>query len=147
MSESSKGKEVMPPEKQIGFFEKYLSLWVGLCMVVGVVLGQIAPSVTGWLRGIEFAEGSQVNLPIAVLLWLMITPMMMRVDFGAVKNVGRKPRGLLITLFVNWLVKPFSMALIGTVFFRWVFSLWIGPAEADQYIAGCIILAAAPCGR
>jgi ACR3 family arsenite transporter len=129
----------------MGFFEKYLSLWVGLCMVVGVLLGQLAPSITGWLRNIEFAEGSQVNLPIAILLWLMITPMMMRVDFGAVRNVGRKPRGLLITIFVNWLVKPFSMALIGTLFFRWVFSLWIGPAEADQYIAGCIILAAAPC--
>jgi ACR3 family arsenite transporter len=105
----------------------------------------MAPTVTSWLREIEFAEGSQVNLPIAILLWLMITPMMMRVDFAAVKNVGKRPRGLLITLFVNWLVKPFSMALIGTLFFRWVFSLWIEPAEADQYIAGCIILAAAPC--
>ena len=135
----------VPAIKQIGFFEKYLSLWVGLCMVVGVLLGRSAPSVTDWLRGIEFAEGSQVNLPIAILLWLMITPMMMRVDFGAVRNVGRRPRGLLITLFVNWLVKPFSMALIGTLFFRWFFSLWIGPSEADQYIAGCIILAAAPC--
>ena len=132
-------------QKRIGFFEKYLTLWVGLCMVGGVLLGRSAPMVTGWLRGIEFAEGSQVNLPIAFLLWLMITPMMMRVDFGSVKNVGKKPRGLLVTLFVNWLVKPFSMALIGTLFFRWAFSSWIGPVEADQYIAGCIILAAAPC--
>jgi ACR3 family arsenite transporter len=114
-------------------------------MVVGVALGQLAPPATHWLRSIEFAEGSQVNLPIAILLWLMITPMMMRVDFGAVKNVGKKPRGLLITLFVNWLVKPFSMAVIGTLFFRWIFSAWISPVEADQYIAGCIILAAAPC--
>jgi ACR3 family arsenite transporter len=114
-------------------------------MVVGIILGRLGPSVTGWLRGIEFAEGSQVNLPIAILLWLMITPMMMRVDFGAVRDVRKKPRGLMITLFVNWIVKPFSMALIGTLFFRWFFSIWIGPAEADQYIAGCIILAAAPC--
>jgi ACR3 family arsenite transporter len=129
----------------MSFFEKYLSLWVGICMVAGVLLGQLAPSVTGWLRSIEFAEDSQVNLPIAILLWLMITPMMMRVDFGAVKNVGKKPRGLMITLFVNWVVKPFSMALIATLFFRWIFSSWIGLAEADQYIAGCIILAAAPC--
>jgi ACR3 family arsenite transporter len=145
MSEKSIRAQGVTTKKQIGFFEKYLSLWVGLCMVVGVILGQLAPSVTAWLRNIEFAEGSQVNLPIAILLWLMITPMMMRVDFGAVKDVGKKPQGLLITLFVNWLVKPFSMALIGTLFFRWVFSSWIGPAEADQYIAGCIILAAAPC--
>lgn len=132
-------------KKRMGFFERYLTLWVGLCMVGGVLLGRIAPSVTGWLRGVEFAEGSQVNLPIAILLWLMITPMMMRVDFGAVRNVGKRPRGLLITLFVNWLVKPFSMALIATLFFRWFFSGWMGPGEADQYIAGCIILAAAPC--
>jgi ACR3 family arsenite transporter len=134
-----------PVPGQIGFFERYLSLWVGLCMVVGILLGRLAPGLTVWLRGMEFSEGSQVNLPIAILLWLMITPMMMRVDFTALKNVGRKPRGLLITLFVNWLVKPFSMALLATFFFRWVFSLWISSAEADQYVAGCIILAAAPC--
>jgi ACR3 family arsenite transporter len=114
-------------------------------MVGGVLLGRIAPSAVDWLRRVEFAEGSQVNLPIAILLWLMITPMMMRVDFGSIRDVGRKPRGLLITLFVNWVVKPFSMALIATLFFRWVFSSWLGPGEADQYIAGCIILAAAPC--
>ncbi|UCF36793.1 MAG: ACR3 family arsenite efflux transporter [Acidobacteriota bacterium] len=145
MDDRHRAKSRTSTGKQIGFFEKYLSLWVGLCMVVGVILGQLAPSLTSWLRGIEFAEGSQVNLPIAILLWLMITPMMMRVDFGAVKNVGQRPRGLLVTLFVNWLVKPFSMALIATIFFRWVFSMWIGPGEADQYVAGCIILAAAPC--
>lgn len=145
MDEEVKGVVDVPSRKQIGFFAKYLSLWVGLCMVAGILLGRLAPSVTGWLRNIEFAEGSQVNLPIAILLWLMITPMMMRVDFGAIKNVGKKPRGLLITLFVNWLIKPFSMALIATFFFRWIFSLWIDPTEADQYIAGCIILAAAPC--
>ena len=82
MSQELQDTRSTPNKKQIGFFEKYLSLWVGLCMVVGVLLGRLAPSVTGWLRDIEFAEGSQVNLPIAILLWLMITPMMMRVDFG-----------------------------------------------------------------
>ena len=93
----------------------------------------------------EFGAGSQINIPIAVLIWLMIIPMMMKVDFASIRDVGKKPRGLLVTLFVNWLVKPFSMALIAWLFFRFVFSAWISPADADQYIAGCIILAAAPC--
>jgi ACR3 family arsenite transporter len=97
------------------------------------------------LRGLEFGDGSQINIPIAILIWLMITPMMMKVDFGALRDVGRRPRGLFVTLFVNWLVKPFSMALIAWVFFRVLFSPWISMADADQYIAGCIILAAAPC--
>ena len=145
MSTLREAGTLTPAKKQMGYFERYLSLWVGLCMVVGVILGRTAPGLTDWLRRIEFAEGSQVNLPIAILLWLMITPMMMRVDFSAVKNVGRRPKGLVITLIVNWLVKPFSMALIGTFFFRWVFSNWLTPADIDQYIAGCIILAAAPC--
>jgi ACR3 family arsenite transporter len=126
-------------------FERYLTLWVGLCMVAGVLLGKAVPGLTGALRGLEFGRGSQINGPIAVLIWLMITPMMMKVDFAAIRNVGRRPRGLLITLFVNWLVKPFSMAAIAYVFFRFVFSAWISPADADQYIAGSIILAAAPC--
>lgn len=126
-------------------FERYLSLWVGLCMVAGVGLGVAAPDFMSGLRGLEFGEGSQINIPIAILIWLMITPMMMRVDFGAIKEVGRRPRGLFITLFVNWLVKPFSMALIAWVFFRFLFSPWISSADADQYIAGLIILAAAPC--
>ena len=131
--------------KRLNPFERYLSVWVGLCMVIGVVLGKVAPSLMDGLRGLEFGEGSQINIPIAVLIWLMITPMMMKVDFGAIRNVGRRPRGLLVTLFVNWLVKPFSMALIAWLFFRLLFSPWIPPADADQYIAGCIILAAAPC--
>ena len=126
-------------------FERYLSLWVGLCMVVGVLLGKVAPGLMHTLRGLEFGNGSQINIPIAVLIWLMITPMMMKVDFGAIRNVGRRPRGLFVTLFVNWLVKPFSMALIAWLFFRVIFSGWITSADADQYIAGCIILAAAPC--
>ena len=93
----------------------------------------------------EFGAGSQINIPIAVLIWLMIIPMMMKVDFASIRQVGTRPRGLLVTLFVNWLVKPFSMAFIAWLFFRFVFSPWISPADADQYIAGCIILAAAPC--
>jgi ACR3 family arsenite transporter len=135
----------MSESKRLNIFERYLSLWVGLCMVAGVGLGIAAPGFMNGLRGLEFGEGSQINIPIAVLIWLMITPMMMKVDFGAIRDVGRRPRGLFVTLFVNWLVKPFSMALIAWVFFRFLFSPWIPPADADQYIAGCIILAAAPC--
>ena len=108
-------------------------------------MGKLLPSVVESLRGLEFGRGSQINVPIAVLIWLMITPMMMKVDFGAIRNVGRKPAGLAVTLVVNWLVKPFSMAFLAWLFFRLIFSAFITPAEADQYIAGCIILAAAPC--
>jgi ACR3 family arsenite transporter len=114
-------------------------------MAAGVAVGTAAPALMDGLRRLEFGDGSQINVPIAVLIWLMITPMMMKVDFGAVRNVGRRPRGLFITLFVNWLVKPFSMALFAWVFFRLLFSPWIAPDDAAQYIAGCIILAAAPC--
>jgi len=132
-------------EKRLNPFERFLSLWVGLCMVVGMLLGKALPGFIDAMRRLEFGEGSQINVPIAVLIWLMITPMMMKVDFAAIRNVGRRPRGLLVTLFVNWLVKPFSMALIAYLFFRYVFGAWISPEEASQYIAGCIILAAAPC--
>jgi ACR3 family arsenite transporter len=114
-------------------------------MLAGVVLGKALPGAIGALRDLEIIRGSQINLPIAVLIWLMITPMMMKVDFASVRNVGRRPKGLAVTLVVNWLIKPFSMALIAWAFFRYVFASWIGPAEADQYIAGTIILAAAPC--
>ena len=132
-------------EKRLNYFERYLSLWVGACMVVGILLGKLVPALTDILRRMEFGRGSQINVPIAVLIWLMIIPMMMKVDFTSIRNVGKRPRGLLVTLFVNWLVKPFSMALIAWVFFRHVFAGWIGAGEADQYIAGAIILAAAPC--
>jgi len=131
--------------KRLNYFERYLSLWVGLCMLVGVLVGKALPDLIDQLRGIEFGAGSQINIPIAVLIWLMIIPMMMKVDFASIRDVGKKPRGLLVTLFVNWLVKPFSMAFIGWLFFRYVFAAWISAADADQYIAGCIILAAAPC--
>lgn len=135
----------VPLSRRMSLFERHLSLWVVLCMGVGLLLGSFAPGVAAALRDIEIGEGSQINLPIAVLLWLMITPMMMRVDLKSVREVRKRPKGLLITIFVNWLVKPFSMALIGYLFFRHVFGMWISPAEADQYIAGTIILAAAPC--
>ena len=132
-------------KKQLNSFERYLTIWVGLCMVVGVLLGQSAPEFVQWLRGWEFGEGSHVNASIAVLIWLMIIPMMMKMDVASIRNVGRRPTGLLVTLFVNWIVKPFSMAFFAWMFFRLVFSSWIAPGEADQYIAGTIILAAAPC--
>jgi ACR3 family arsenite transporter len=133
------------PERRLAFFERYLTLWVVLCMAAGVILGRFLPSAVRSLRGLEFGQGSNINAPIAVLIWLMITPMMMKVDFTSIGNVRRKPAGLAITLVVNWLVKPFSMALLAWLFFRFVFSGFISPAQADQYIAGCIILAAAPC--
>jgi ACR3 family arsenite transporter len=132
-------------EKRLNLFERYLTIWVGLCMVVGVALGTWMPGPMATLRGWEFSRDSQINVPIAVLIWLMIIPMMMKVDFASIKNVGKRPKGLLVTLFVNWVVKPFSMAFLAWLFFRHVFASWISPAEADQYIAGAIILAAAPC--
>ncbi|MCX7647741.1 MAG: arsenical-resistance protein, partial [Elusimicrobiales bacterium] len=132
-------------EKKMNFFEKYLTLWVILCMIIGVILGKNFPLITEFLRKMEFGENSHINIPIAILLWLMIYPMMLKIDFTSLKNVGKKPKGLLITIFVNWLVKPFSMAFFGWVFFKHIFVSWIGPQMAEQYIAGVIILAAAPC--
>lgn len=123
-------------EKRLNLFERYLTVWVGLCMVAGIVLGQSAPAAVQLLRSMEFGQGSHVNVPIAVLIWLMIIPKMMKVDFAAVRNVGKLPRGLLVTLFVNWVVKPFSMAFLAWLFFRFVFSGWMTQADADQYIAG-----------
>ena len=131
--------------KEMSFFDKYLTIWVALCMAVGVGIGKALPDAVASLRGLEFGEGSQINIPIAILIWLMVYPMMLKVDFSSVLNVGRNPKGLFVTLFVNWVVKPFSMAFFAWLFFRLVFSSWISPAEADQYIAGAIILAAAPC--
>ena len=131
--------------KRLNFFERYLTLWVLICMVVGIGLGKLLPGLTDVLRRLEFGEGSQINIPIAILIWLMIYPMMIKIDFTSILDVRKKPRGLLITLFVNWLVKPFSMALLGWIFFKHLFLPWIGPELADQYVAGAIILAAAPC--
>lgn len=131
--------------KRLNLFERYLSFWVAVCIVVGVVIGRVFPDLVTGLREWEFGQGSHINLPIAVLIWLMIVPMMMKVDLTALRQVGQRPGGLLITLFVNWVVKPFSMAFFAWVFFRYLFATWISPSEAEQYIAGCIILAAAPC--
>ncbi len=134
-----------PAVKRLNFFERYLSLWVAACMVVGILIGKTLPGATTLLRSLEFGEGSQINIPIAILIWLMIYPMMLKVDFTSVLGVRKKPKGLLITLVVNWLVKPFSMALIGWLFFKQLFLPYIGEELANQYIAGVIILAAAPC--
>lgn len=128
--------------KRLSVFDRYLTVWVALCMFEGVLIGKAMPGPVSALREMEI---SHINLPIAALIWLMIYPMMLKVDFGSILNVGRNPKGLLVTLFVNWLVKPFSMALLGWLFFKHVFLPWIGPEAADQYIAGVIILAAAPC--
>ncbi|UCE87200.1 MAG: ACR3 family arsenite efflux transporter [Deltaproteobacteria bacterium] len=131
--------------KRLNIFERWLSVWVAVCMAVGVALGTLFPGLTDALRRVEFGDGSQINVPIAILIWLMIYPMMLRIDLASVLDVRRRPRGVLVTLFVNWLVKPFSMALLGWLFFEHLFHPWIGDALADQYLAGVIILAAAPC--
>lgn len=143
MAQPSLGTTVAP--KRLNHFEQYLTVWVGACMLVGVLMGKVLPESVDQLRKLEFGAGSQINIPIALLIWLMIVPMMMKVDFASLRDVGKRPRGLLVTLFVNWLVKPFSMAFIAWLFFRFIFASWISASDADQYIAGCIILAAAPC--
>lgn len=131
--------------KRLAFFERYLTVWVFLCMVIGLTLGKLAPDVTATLSGLEFGAGSRVNVPIGILLWLMIYPMMLKVDFGAIGGIARKPKGLVVTLFVNWLVKPFSMAFLAWLFMQKLFAAWIDPETARSYTAGLIILAAAPC--
>ncbi|HEV2720526.1 MAG TPA: ACR3 family arsenite efflux transporter [Thermoanaerobaculia bacterium] len=133
------------PAKRMNVFERYLSVWVALCMLGGIVAGKAAPGAIRALQRLEFGSGSHINVPIAILIWLMIYPMMLKIDFGSVVNVGRRPKGLLITVVVNWLVKPFSMAFLGWLFFRHLFLPLVGPELAGQYIAGVIILAAAPC--
>ncbi len=131
--------------KRLAFFERYLTVWVFLCMVAGVAFGKLAPGCTNTLSRLEFGRDSQVNVPVGVLLWLMIYPMMLKVDFTALGSIARKPKGLAVTLFVNWLVKPFSMALLAWLFMQHVFAAWIEPETAKSYTAGLIILAAAPC--
>ena len=132
-------------EKKMSVFERYLSLWVAVCMALGIAIGKLFPAFVEWLRSMELSEGSQINIPIAVLIWLMIYPMMLKIDFASIRGVGRRPTGLFVTIFVNWLVKPFSMALLGWLFFTKLFASWIPPALAAEYLAGVIILAAAPC--
>ena len=131
--------------KRLNFFERYLSLWVLVCMVIGVGAGKLLPNAVSALSRLEFGQGSQVNVPIAILIWLMIYPMMLKIDFGSLVGVTKRPKGLLVTLFVNWLVKPFSMAFFAWLFFRHVFAAWVDPTTASNYTAGLIILAAAPC--
>jgi ACR3 family arsenite transporter len=134
--------------KRLDFFERYLSLWVLACMLVGIAVGRLLPGFTATLSAWEFGHSSHVNIPIAVLIWLMIYPMMLKIDFGGLVGVAQRPRGLLITLVVNWLIKPFSMALLGWLFVRVLFSdtlHLLAPDAAKDYTAGLIILAAAPC--
>lgn len=126
----------------MGVFEKYLSVWVAAAMVLGIALGNLAAPL---VAAIAAAEVASVNLVVAVLIWAMVYPMMVGVDPGSLGQVARQPRGLLITLAVNWLVKPFTMAALAVLFFEVVFARWIAPADAQQYIAGLILLGAAPC--
>ncbi len=126
----------------MSIFERYLTLWVGLCIVAGVALGSIFPSLFQLVAGWEYAS---VNLAIAVLIWAMVYPMMVAVDFASLRNIHRRPKGLVITVVVNWLIKPFTMAALGVLFFEFVFADLIDPADAGQYIAGLILLGAAPC--
>jgi len=126
----------------MGIFERYLSLWVGLSILLGVVSGSVFPSFFSLVAQLEFAH---VNLIIAVLIWLMIYPMMVQVDFHAIKYIGRQPKGIVLTLVINWLIKPFTMALLGWLFFKVFFAGWVEPETANQYIAGMILLGVAPC--
>lgn len=132
----------MSDSKKIGFFEKYLTLWVALCIVAGIAIGSFAGDSISFLSSMEVYS---VNIPVAVLIWAMIYPMMLQVDFSSIKNVGKRPKGLLLTLVVNWLIKPFTMAFFAWIFFTKLYGAFINPELAGEYIAGAIILGAAPC--
>ncbi|WP_018416763.1 ACR3 family arsenite efflux transporter [Teredinibacter turnerae] len=126
----------------MGSFERYLSLWVGLCICAGILLGNLFPGLFSAVAGLEIAS---VNIPVAVFIWVMIYPMMVQVDFSAIKDIGKKPRGLILTLVINWAIKPFTMAALGWLFFRVLFADWVAPETATEYIAGMILLGVAPC--
>jgi ACR3 family arsenite transporter len=126
----------------IGFFERYLTIWVALCIVAGILLGQWMP---GFFHAIAALEVAKVNLPVGLLIWVMIVPMLLKIDFAAVSKVKAQARGIGVTLFINWAVKPLSMALLAWLFIRHAFALWLPPAQLDSYVAGLILLAAAPC--
>ncbi len=126
----------------MGIFERFLSVWVGLGMLLGVVLGLSMPNIFQLIAAFEYAH---VNLVVAVLIWVMIYPMMIQIDWGSVKEIGKKPQGLILTLVVNWLIKPFTMALLGILFFEYLFAPWVDPQSAQAYIAGMILLGVAPC--
>jgi ACR3 family arsenite transporter len=126
----------------MGLFERYLTVWVALAIVAGVILGLSIPAVFQVIAGLEFAN---VNLIVAVLIWVMIFPMMVQIDWSAVKDVGKKPAGLFLTIVINWLIKPFTMAVLGVLFFEYIFAGWVSPQDASEYIAGMILLGVAPC--
>ena len=126
----------------IGLFEKYLTVWVILCMALGILIGKYAPAIPAFLNKFEYAN---VSIPIAILIWLMIYPMMMKVDFNSIKNVGKNPKGLFVTWIVNWLIKPFTMFLIASLFFYVIFKQLIPAGLAKDYLAGAVLLGAAPC--
>ncbi|MBP8183734.1 MAG: ACR3 family arsenite efflux transporter [Rhodoferax sp.] len=126
----------------MGLFERYLTIWVALGIAAGVGLGLVLPGFFLAVAGLEIA---QVNLVVAVFIWVMIYPMMIQVDWAAIKDVGKKPQGLLLTLAVNWLIKPFTMAALGVLFFQYIFAPWVDPQSASEYIAGMILLGVAPC--
>lgn len=126
----------------MGIFERYLSVWVGLSILAGLYLGNLFPSIFNLIAGLEYAH---VNLLIAIFIWLMIYPMMVQVDFTAIKDIGKRPQGIWLTLFINWLIKPFTMAALGWLFFKVFFAGWVDPQSADEYIAGMILLGVAPC--
>ena len=130
------------PKKTIGFFEKYLTIWVALGILAGIGLGYLFGNSIEVISSIEFAK---VNIPVAILIWLMIYPMMLQIDFTSIKQVGKKPRGIVWTLIINWAIKPFTMAFFAWIFFSKIYAAWIDPALAGEYIAGAIILGAAPC--
>ncbi len=123
-------------------FERYLTIWVALCIVAGIALGHVMP---GAFHAVGAAEIAKVNLPVAVLIWLMVIPMLLKIDFASLRHVGRHWRGIGVTLFINWAVKPFSMALLGWLFIGYLFRPYLPADQIDSYIAGLIILAAAPC--
>lgn len=129
-------------KKEIAFFEKYLSLWVALCILAGIGIGHYAGDSMAYLSGMEIYN---VNIPIAILIWMMIYPMMLQIDFSSIKGVGKAPKGLILTVVINWLIKPFTMAFFAWIFFDHLFSAFIEPELAGEYIAGAILLGAAPC--
>ena len=139
---TSQAAALAPPKPAIGFFERWLSAWVALCIVAGIALGQWFP---GPFHALGRMEVARVNIPVGLLIWVMIIPMLLRIDFAAIGQVGRHWRGIGVTLGVNWLVKPFSMALLGWVFLRHVFAPYLPAEQVDSYVAGLILLAAAPC--
>ena len=126
----------------MGLFERYLSVWVGISIIVGVILGSVIPEFFALVASLEYAH---VNIVVAVLIWLMVYPMMIQIDFSSIKDVGKKPKGLALTLVINWLIKPFTMAALGWLFFKGFFADWVDPQSANEYIAGMILLGVAPC--